>query len=167
VRDTRRLIALLIACSLAGAGAAADIGVHRSVTLTGSPEAIWSLIGDFCAIEKWDPGVTKCEISPGVNNRAGAVRVLTLDDGSTMAEELVAYDAARRTYTYKIVRSALPVVAYVATITVHPGGKGGSVVEWKSTFQAAPGTDATAARAAIEEIYDAGLASLEKQDRLR
>jgi hypothetical protein len=106
VRDTRRLIALPIACGLAGAGAAADIGVHRSVALTGSPEAIWSLIGDFCAIEKWDP-------------------------------------------------------------IVHPGEKGGSVVEWKSTLQAAPGTDATAARAAIEEIHDAGLASLEKQDRLR
>jgi Polyketide cyclase / dehydrase and lipid transport len=135
VRDTRRLIALLIACGLAGAGAAADIGVHRSVALTGSPEAIWSLIGDFCAIEKWDPGVTKCEISPGVNNRAGAVRVLTLDDGSTMAED--------------------------------PREQGGSVVEWKSTFQAAPGTDATAARAAIEEIYDAALASLEKQERQR
>jgi mxaD protein len=115
--------------------------VKRSVTLTGSPETIWSLIGDFCTIENWDPGVTQCEIASGINNRAGAVRVLTLDDGSTMAEELVAYDGPRRTYSYTIVRSALPVVAYVATITVLPGEKGSSIVEWTSTFQAAPGTD--------------------------
>jgi hypothetical protein len=41
-------------------------------------------------------------------------------------------------------------------MTVLRGEKGGSVVEWKSTLRAAPGTDVAAARTAIEEIYDTG-----------
>jgi hypothetical protein len=45
--------------------------------------------------------------------------------------------------------------------------KDGSVVEWKSTFRAAPGTDTAAARTAIEEIYEAGLASIQAREALR
>jgi aspartate/methionine/tyrosine aminotransferase len=42
-------------------------------------------------------------------------------------------------------------------MTVLPGPAGGSIVEWSSTFKAAPGTDEATARAAIEGIYEAVL----------
>jgi hypothetical protein len=73
-------------------------------------------------------------------------------------------DAPRRTYSYKILRSALPVVSYAATIAVLAGPTGGSVVEWTSTFKAAPGTDDAIGRTAMEEIYDAGLANLKAKE---
>ena len=146
---------------------AEGLSVKRSVTLEGSPEATWSLIGDYCGIEKWDPGVAKCEIASGTNNRPGAVRLLTLGDGSTMTEELVRHESGLRTYSYRILRSLLPVVAYEATITVLPASRGGSVVEWESTFKAAPGTSDEAARKTIEAIYDDGLASLRAKEAAR
>ena len=154
-------LAATVALSLSGAAAqAAELSVKRTVTLEASPEATWATIGDFCSLPDWDPGVRKCEIVAGKNNRRGAVRRLTLEDGATLREELVAYDAARRAYSYTILDSPIPVVSYRATISVLPGAARGSVVEWTSTFKAAPGTDDATARKAIEEIYDAGLTSL-------
>ena len=146
---------------------AADLSVRKTVNLKGSPEAVWSLIGDYCAIQKWHPAVAKCEIASGTNNRAGAVRVLTLGDGATIREELVNHDAKARTYTYKILESPLPVMSYSGRITVLPGPSGGSVVEWKSTFKAAPGADDTTARTTMEGIYDAGLTSLSAKEATR
>jgi len=81
-----------------------------------------------------------------------------------MREELVKHDARVRTYSYKILASPLPVVSYAATITVLPGSTGGSVVEWKSTFKAAPGTEDATARTTIEGIYDAGLTNLQAKE---
>jgi hypothetical protein len=164
-REILCLLAGTIVLNSSGAVAvAADLSSKKTVNLKGSPAATWSLIGDYCAIEKWHPAVAKCEIVSGANNRAGAVRVLTLGSGATLREELVKHDAKVRTYTYKILESPLPVVSYVSTITVLPGSAGGSVVEWKSTFKAAPGTDDATARAAIEGIYDAGLTNLQAKE---
>lgn len=154
-------IVLNLSAAVAGA---ADLSLRRAVNLKGSPEETWSLIGDYCAIEKWHPAVAKCEIVSGANNRAGSVRVLTLGDGAELREELLKHDAKARTYSYEILESPLPVVSYVATITVLPGSTGGSVVEWKSTFKAAPGTADATARTAIEGIYDAGLTNLRAKE---
>ena len=168
----RRTIPCLLVGSIclilpAAAAVAADLSVRKTVNLKGSPEAVWSLIGDYCAIQKWHPAVTKCEIVSGTNNRAGAVRVLTLGDGATIREELLNYAAKARTYSYKILESPLPVRSYSATIAVLPGPSGGSVVEWKSTFKAAPGADDATARTTIEGIYDAGLTNLSAKEATR
>lgn len=164
----KRLLCLLvgsIVLNLPGVVAgAADLSLKKTVNLKASPEATWSLIGDYCAIEKWHPAVAKCEIVSGAENRAGSVRVLTLGNGATIREELVKHDAKGRTYSYKILESPLPVVSYVATITVLPGSAGGSVVEWKSTFKAASGTDDATASTTIEGIYDAGLTNLQAKE---
>jgi len=161
-RGMRSLLVGTIALNLSIAVAiAADISVKKTADLKGAPEATWSLIGDFCSIQNWHPAVAKCEIVSGTNNRSGAVRVLTLKDGAKIREELVKHDAKARTYSYKILESPLPVASYASTISVLPGSTGGSVVEWKGTFKAAPGADDATARTTMEGIYDAGLASLQ------
>jgi len=157
-----RVFATAVAMTLVGAGAlASDLSVKKTLTLPGSPEATWSVIADYCGIEKWHPAIAKCQIAAGTANRPGAVRVLTLRDGGALVrEELTNHDPKKRSYSYKILEGPLPIESYAATITVNPGTGGGSVVEWSSTFKGAPGADEAAARAVIEGIYDAGLASL-------
>lgn len=62
----REMLCLLvgtIALNLSAAIAdAADLSLRRTVNLKGSPERLWSLMGDYCAIEKWHPAVAKCEV---------------------------------------------------------------------------------------------------------
>jgi mxaD protein len=150
--------------SLSLPAVAADINVKKTVNLKGSPEATWAVIGDYCAIQRWHPAIAKCEVVSGTNNRAGAVRVLTLGTGATVREELVKHDAKAHTYTYKILDGPLPVASYVSTIAVLPGPSGGSIVEWTSSFKAAPGTDDATARTTMEGVYDAGLTSLQTKE---
>jgi len=157
----RRPAAALVWTLVAAGAVAPDLSVKRTLTLPGSPEATWSVIADYCGVPKWSPAIAKCEITAGTANRPGAVRVLTLKDGGALIrEELTSYDSKKRSYSYKILESPLPIASYAATLAVSPGTAGGSVVEWSSTFQAAPGADDAAARAVVEGIYDAGLASL-------
>jgi len=139
---------------------AQELSVLKTQALSGSPAATWGIIADYCGIADWHPVVASCEIVSGTKNVVGAVRLLTLGDGATVREELTAYDAQARTYSYAILESPLPVASYTATITILAGLNGGSVVEWKSTFDAAPGADDATARTTIEGIYDAGFESL-------
>jgi mxaD protein len=155
------LLAGMIVVGLSGTVAgAAEITAKKSVNLKESPDAAWSVIGDFCALDKWHPAVAKCEIVAGGSNKVGTVRVLTLGNGGKIREELVKHDPKLRSYTYKILESPLPVASYESTISVLAGSGGGSVVEWKGTFKAATGTDDATARTTMEGIYEAGLNNL-------
>jgi len=158
------LAGMIVLLSLSVRAAAADIEVTKTVNLKGSPDATWSMIGDYCAIEKWHPAIAKCEIVSGGNNRAGSIRVLTLGNGGKIREELVKHDAKARTYTYKILESPLPVASYTSTIKVLAGSAGGSVVEWSGSFKAAPTSDDATARKTMEGVYEAGLANLQTKE---
>lgn len=163
-RTVRGLVLTIALTWIGGAALAADVTVTRRVTLKGAPGATWALVGDYCGIANWDPGVARCEITVGTNNRPGAVRLLTLTDASTVAEDLVAYDAALQTYTYRILKSSLPVASYTAMISVFAAAGGGSIVEWTSTFAASPGSDEVVLRQTIEQIFDAGPAGIRAKD---
>jgi mxaD protein len=153
-------VAVLVLSVVGGEARAGDLSVKKTLSLPGSPDATWSLIADYCAIEKWHPAIAKCQIAAGTANRPGAVRVLTLRDGASVREELTSHDVKKRSFSYKILEGPLPVESYAATMTVLPGPGGGSVLEWSSTFKAAPGAEDAAARSVVEGIYDAGLAGL-------
>ena len=141
---------------------AGDISVKKTLNLTGSPEATWSLLADYCSIQKWLPGVTKCEIVKGTANTPGAVRVLTLQDSSRVVEELTSYDGKKRSYSYKMLEGPPALANYEATLAVGPGPGGGSIIDWRSTFDAGAGTEPAAARTRIEGLYDAGLGRLKE-----
>ena len=49
------------------------------------------------------------EIVKGTNNQAGAVRKLTIKDGPSFTEELLAFDEGTHSYRYRIVESPLPI----------------------------------------------------------
>lgn len=125
-----------------------------------SPQQAWQLVADFCPARQWSSDVLKCEILSGANNQIGTVRLLTLRNGGTAREQLIAHDAARQSFSYTIIESGLPVIDYCATFTILSDGSDEAVAEWKSRFEAAPGTTPAAARQVIEHIYDIGLNSL-------
>jgi len=164
--NTRIVGSLAAAAFLQAATAAlaADISVFKTADLKGSPDATWSVMGDYCSIANWHPAVAKCEIASGGGNKVGTVRVLTLGDGGVIREELTAHDAKARSYSYKILSGPLPVASYTSTIAVRSGAGGGSVVEWKSTFKATPGSDDATAKKTIEGVYDAGLSNLQAKE---
>ena len=60
----------------------------------------------------------------GDGHSQGAVRVLMTKDGGKFTEELVDFDAAARSYQYRIIESPAPVTDYVSTVQVNETAAG-------------------------------------------
>ena len=109
--------------------------VTKSVNVAAPVDKTWDTIKDFDSLNKWHPGFSADEIQKGENNKVGAVRKLTVKDGPSFTEELLAFDDAKHTYKYRIIESPLPLRDYVSHITVTPGANGGSHVTWVGSFK--------------------------------
>lgn len=138
--------------------AAGALSVEREVTVDNSPETVWKLVGNFDALDVWHPAIVKSELK-GSATKVGAQRLLTLDDGTTILEKLLTYSAAKRSYSYSILKSSLPVTNYKGTITLTPTQEGHTVLKWSSTFDA-NGVSDEQATTIIGGVYDAGMAKV-------
>ena len=124
--------------------------VRGKMTATMDIEApadkVWDIIKNFDDMS-WHPGIKSTEGKGG--NDKGATRVLTLVNGGEITEELKKYDAAKMSYTYKIIDMSivksiehsgqtepvpvLPVDNYQGKITVKAKGNA-AVVTWVATY---------------------------------
>ena len=142
--------------------AAGNIFVSKTIAIEAPAASVWAKVKDFNALNAWHPAVAKTDILEGENNMPGAVRLLTLNDGGTINEELLSWDETTMTYTYKIFESVLPVSDYEATVTVEPITGSSTKVIWSASFNAGKGADDETARSTISGIFDAGLENLIK-----
>jgi mxaD protein len=170
------MLTLLLALPLTSLGAKTqkpvklpNLTVTQTIEIKAPPEAVWSRISDFNGLNTWHPAVAKSEILSGTNNKKGAIRLLTLQDGGTIKEKLLRYNSQGMSFKYSIIEGVLPVSHYISTIRVKPGKDGGSVVEWYGKFQrksplAYPpaGEDDATATNTITAVYKAGLENLKK-----
>ncbi len=166
------LLCVCVPLLLAGAAGAApppELKVSKSVEIAASAQVVWQKVKDFDGLADWHPAVATSPIVAGANNEKGAVRLLTLQGGGTVREELVAHDAEGRSLTYTILEGVLPVSAYVSSIKVASTTAGHASVEWRGTFKRKspsdsppPGEDDEAATTTITGVYQAGLENLKK-----
>jgi mxaD protein len=169
VKKTLFLVTAVLAGSAAFADPPKTLKVTKSVTVAAPVDKTWDTIKDFDSLNKWHPGFSADVLQKGDNNKVGAVRKLTVKDGPSFTEELLAFDEAKHTYKYRIVESPLPLRDYVSHITVTPGPNGGSHVTWVGTFKRKSTSDTPpeaendeAALKLINGVYDGGLANLKK-----
>ena len=122
-----------------------------TVTVAADSAAVWQVIGDFCDIDDWHPGIVSCVLEA----RDGAVhRQLTLGDGAPVLEQLIMSATPGISYTYKIVEAPLPITNYVSTVSLTPGNP--TKVTWEGTFD----SDVPDMKGAIQGLYDGGLGAL-------
>lgn len=160
------LILLAVSACARSGGDAPVLSVTKSVDIAAPASAVWDIVKGFDALDRWHPAVASTEIVEGTNNEVGAVRVLTLGDGGTIREKLLAYDPAGRSLTYGILEGVLPVSDYESTLTVAENGDG-STVTWSGRFRRkdtgptpAEGADDAAATGTMASVYQAGLDNL-------
>jgi len=144
--------------------------VTETIEINAPVAKVWAAIKDYDGLNKWHPGFAKDEIVKGSNNTPGAVRALTIKDGPTFTEELVAFSEKDHTYQYRIIESPLPLQDYVSTVSVKKGNDGMTVVEGVGHFKRknpadnAPEAESDAGAVnLIEGVYQSGLANLKKQ----
>jgi mxaD protein len=154
---------------LAGAEPPKTLKVVKVVEIAAPVDKVWATIKDFDSLNKWHPGFVSDELVKGTNNQPGAVRKLTVKDGPSFTEELLAFDASTHSYRYRIIESPLPLRHYVSHVSVKPGRNGGSRVTWSATFlrkstsETPPDAESDAAATnLVNSVYDGGLANLKK-----
>jgi len=109
--------------------------VAEMIEINASPVEVWSLVKRFDGLVNWHPAFSGSPLVKGKDGQVGAVRALTLKDGPTFTEELIAVNEQGMTYTYDIVESPLPIDHYQASLTVKASTAGGSTVTWIGTFK--------------------------------
>lgn len=149
----------LMALSVATQAAQGTVSVVETVQLSMTPNRAWAAVKDFSAWQGWHPAFATTKMLQGDGRTPGSVRVLITKDGGQFTEELVAFDAAARSYQYRIIESPAPVMDYVSTIQIRET-QGGSTVVWSSQFNVKAGTSEADAKKLISSVYRAGLDNL-------
>lgn len=151
------------------AAKATMLNVEEKIEVSAPVSAVWFKLHNFSDMGAWHPAVKKTELVQGENNKAGAVRLLTLQDGGTIKEQLTAYNFKSKSFEYEIIEGVLPVSDYVSTLTVSEGKDGKSFVVWKGSFKRkdtadipADGLDDETAVKTITSVYQGGLDNLKK-----
>jgi len=132
------LVAAAIAAVFAApafAGAPKMLHVTEKVEINAPVEKVWDAVKNYDGLNTWHPGFSGDEIVKGENNKVGAVRKLTVKDGPSFTEELLAWNAKTHSYKYKIIESPLPIDKYSSTVTVKAAGKDKSVIVWNGDYK--------------------------------
>jgi mxaD protein len=143
--------------------------VSKTITIEAPADKVWAAAMNFDGLNTWHPAVAKDAIVEGTNNTVGAVRLLTLQDGGTIKEKLLGFDAAGHRFRYAIVEGVIPVSHYTSSFVVKSVAPAKSSVTWSGHFKrkdlsatpAEKANDKTAVDT-IAGVYQAGLDNLKK-----
>jgi hypothetical protein len=146
------LVAALLVAS-ASSALAEDYAITNTVTVAAESTAVWQVVGDFCDVDDWHPGIVSCVLEA----RDGTVhRQLTLGDGALVLEQLMS-STPGVSYTYAIVEAPLPISDYVSTVSITSGNP--TTITWQGTFS----SDVPEMAGAIQGLYDGGLSALSER----
>ncbi len=166
---TAFMLGLFTLASGASLAAAPRLHTIRTVTIDAPASKVWDAVKNFDGLNTWHPAVAKDEIVAGANNKPGAVRLLTLKDGGTIKEKLLAFDSKGRSFHYSILEGVLPVSDYSSTLVVKSKGKGRSTVSWSGSFKRkntgahpADNENDKTALDTVNGVYQSGLDNLKK-----
>ena len=125
---------------------------------------VWDLLRDFNSHERWHPAISTSHIEGSdPSNRIGAVRNFRLADGSMLREQLLSLSDRKRSFSYCLLESPIPLMGYVAHVQLKPVTDGnGTLMEWKSTFSPPRHRRDELVQLVTRDIYQAGFAALRK-----
>ncbi|NEW72693.1 MULTISPECIES: SRPBCC family protein [Streptomyces] len=110
-----------------------DITVEYTAVIDGNPQAVWQLLAAFEDMH-WHPQVNGSQLASGISGRVGAVRELSLTDGSTVTERLDELDHTRMTLTYSFQGDPpIPVSTSRTTISLQPAD-GQTAITWQGDY---------------------------------
>jgi hypothetical protein len=156
------LLAGVLLLAPLGAHAQGTLNSYQTVDIQASADKVWGIIKSFETLHNWHPAFSSAKIIGGQDGVPGAMRTLTLKDGPSFNEELLAFNNAARKLRYRIVGdSPLPVTDYDSTMEVLSTGPNASTMIWRSSYKAKAVKDDEAMKV-VNGAYRAGLDNLKK-----
>lgn len=114
--------------------------VHANVFISAVIDApidiVWSTIRDFNDLPKWHSMITHSEIVAGrPGDAVGSVRDFTLANGAELKEKLLSLSDIEHWISYSIEDSPLPIVNYVASLSLEEITEGNQTLgRWQAAF---------------------------------
>jgi NADPH:quinone reductase len=138
--------------------------VVRSCIVDAPIERVWAVLRDFNSHDQWHNVVAQSTIEDHKSSdRVGCVRNFTLADGNHIREMLLSLSDKDHISTYTIVDATVPLMRYVATVTLKPVTDGNRTFwHWASSFEAPSGMERELRDMVAHGVYEAGFANLKK-----
>mgnify|MGYP006285583631 CR=1 FL=1 len=138
--------------------------VVRSCIVDAPIERVWAVLRDFNSHDQWHSVVAQSAIEDHKQaDRVGCIRNFTLADGNHIREMLLSLSDKDHISTYTIVEATVPLMRYVATVTLKPVTDGNRTFwHWESTFEAPKGMERDLRDMVAHGVYEAGFANLKK-----
>jgi mxaD protein len=141
--------------------------VTEIIEISAQPDEVWRVLKRFDGLKDWHPAFSASPIISGKDGQVGAIRRLTVKDGPSFTEELLALDEQNRSFTYNVIESPLPITDYLSSVGVKANAAGGTTVVWVGQFRRKnaldnppEGESDAGAVAFITGAYRAGLTNL-------
>ncbi len=138
---------------------------ERTLDIDATPEATWAVLGRFMHIDEFAPLVKSVEALTDGEDRVGSKRRCHFDNGTSVVEEVTAWDEARGYRVQLSEMSALPLNEVHAGIAVEPLNGGRSKVTWSMDYRAKYGPfgwllGQTLMKMALGKVLDGNLKGL-------
>jgi len=138
---------------------------YASLAIAAPMDKVWTVVRDFSAAAAWLPGVATCRIEDNKkSDQVGCVRTVTMADGLTVSEKLLALSDLDHSLTYTALpMAASPIVNYIATVTLKPiTGSDGALAELASDFDVLSGDASQTRDGLVNGFYLPALQNLQK-----
>jgi hypothetical protein len=109
--------------------------VHVNHKINSNPKKIWEVLDKFGGISAYHPLVKTSPIANGVESGLGAERVCHFEDGNSIKERIVEYDAGKSYKVSIIDAGAFPLNEAIATLSVKPISNNESNVSFDMNFK--------------------------------
>lgn len=134
------------------------VTVRRSTVIDAPIAAVWDVLRDFNAHDRWHPAVIRSRLEDGRRtDQIGAVRNFHLTGGENVRERLLSLSDRSHSFRYTIVGADIPLHNYVAEVNLKPVTDGNRTFwTWQSRFDTPPGQENELAQLVAEGVYEAG-----------
>lgn len=134
------------------------IRVEESAIIDAPVDQVWALLRDFNGHDHWHPAIATSRIQGAVpSDQIGAVRDFRLTTGERLSEQLLKLSDTKRSFSYAIVESDVPLLNYTAHVELKPVTQGNATFwRWWSQFDTPPGREAELTSVVVDSVYRAG-----------
>ena len=138
--------------------------VVRSTIIDAPIERVWAVLRDFNSHDQWHTVVDQSRIEgQDRSDQVGCIRSFSLKDGNRIREQLLTLDDREHKSTYCIVESTVPLLRYVATVTLKPVTDGKRTFwHWESSFGTPPGRERELRDVVAQGVYETGFDNLRR-----
>ena len=102
--------------------------VKRSVVIYSTKEKVWRTISNITNLPQWATGIKKTVLKSTIKKGVGAIRDVTLDDGTVLEEHIVDWREGQ-SFSYVAV-TGMPVRTYIATLSIRRRDRNSVTLTW-------------------------------------